>query len=73
MNTQDIKQTKNEPALPVEESKTVAPPVLDLPKDGWFFPNVGEGNPFGIEAATKEEAEAANRRHLESEHKKEKH
>lgn len=41
-------------------------------KGGWFFPNQGEGSPFGIEAETYEEALEANRRHLEEE-KKEKH
>lgn len=72
MNTEDTKQIKAESEKLVDGSKREETLEIPKPKHGWFFSNVGEGTPFGIEAETKEEAEEANRRHLEA-IKKEKH
>jgi len=74
MNTEDTKPIKEETVVRADEEKTVEAPSLDLPKQGWFFSNTGEGTPFGVEAKTYEEAVEANRRHLDAENKhKEKH
>jgi hypothetical protein len=68
MNTEDIKPIKEEPQE-VEGSKKEETLHIDRPKQGWFFPNIAEGLPFGIEAETREEAEAANTKYLETQKK----
>lgn len=40
------------------------PKVIEAPKEGYFFPNILEGKPFGGEFSSKEEAEAANEQYL---------
>lgn len=72
MNTEDITLTKGKAEAPVEEPKKEETPEIGQPKQGWFFPNVAEGLPFGIEAASREEAEAANKHYLESQKKESK-